>query len=171
MNTPQQITISVRDYAGTYEAKCRTHKLRASCTMGPIQAAKACACKLWPDGAFSLATLALGSYVAIRTDPALHKQALQAEACAREQAPRAAQAKPATHWHKDKPDADIRVLIRVDSPDYPLAVGFTDGSVWHFDDGFSVAGTVLGWLDLDDAAALLDAASTVDRPAVPTPAR
>jgi Lar family restriction alleviation protein len=65
---------------------------------------------------------------------------------------------PCLHWYVSgaMPDADIRVLIRQDDDEYPVVVGSYDGHEWHDTEGLVLPGRVMGWLDLDAAAAVLD---------------
>lgn len=54
------------------------------------------------------------------------------------------------------PDADLTVLMRLQDLEYPIWVGFHDGDGWRSADSTSVDGPVLGWMQLEDAAAALD---------------
>lgn len=62
-------------------------------------------------------------------------------------------------WVRDTmPDSDVTVLMRLDSEEYPIWVGFHDGEAWCSADASSLAdGVVIGWMHLDDAAKTLDA--------------
>ena len=55
------------------------------------------------------------------------------------------------------PDSDTTVLLRVQDEAEPIAVGFHDGECWRYADAASVDLPVLGWMELHDAAAKLDA--------------
>jgi len=62
-----------------------------------------------------------------------------------------------THWITDcLPDADQTVLVRCAGEEYPVWPGFHDGEAWRSADGTTLEGPVLGWLDLNAAAAILD---------------
>jgi len=58
---------------------------------------------------------------------------------------------------KEKPDADMSVLMRLADGDFPVWCGFWDGAVWRNDDGGEVRpGDVVGWMHLENAAIILD---------------
>lgn len=48
------------------------------------------------------------------------------------------------------------VLVRIEQTDEPIWPGFHDGDCWRTADGSDVRGRVTGWMDLHDAAAVLD---------------
>lgn len=64
----------------------------------------------------------------------------------------------------ERPDADMTVLCRMESDAYPLLVGFWDGNDnWRQADVRAKAfdDRVIGWMQLEDAAALLDKGGSV----------
>jgi hypothetical protein len=54
------------------------------------------------------------------------------------------------------PDAEICVLIRVQSEDWPLAIGWSDGVRWFELSADPIDSTVTGWMHMEDAAGILD---------------
>lgn len=63
-------------------------------------------------------------------------------------------------WNTDTPpDDDTTVVIRYESEDYPIMLGFHQAGNWYADDaGPLVAEWVFGWMDLEEAAEALDRA-------------
>jgi hypothetical protein len=62
-------------------------------------------------------------------------------------------------WTTDcLPDADMTVLLRLSGSEYPVWPGYHDGEGWRSADGAELEGPVLGWMELNQAAAALDAA-------------
>lgn len=62
------------------------------------------------------------------------------------------------NWIRDElPDADMLVCIRCHSQEYPIASGFHDGENWRTEEGAVLEKGVRGWMDLEDAARILDA--------------
>jgi len=59
-------------------------------------------------------------------------------------------------WHRGLPDSDITVLIRMPDPEYPIVLGYHDGTTWRLDEGSRIYRPVLGWMDLNQAATKLD---------------
>ena len=61
------------------------------------------------------------------------------------------------NWIRDElPDADLLVCIRCHDPEYPIASGFYDGENWRTEEGAVLENGVQGWMDLEDAARILD---------------
>ncbi len=61
------------------------------------------------------------------------------------------------NWITDRlPDSDMTVLIRLSGEEYPVWPGFHDGDTWCSADASTLEGPVLGWMELGDAAELLD---------------
>lgn len=137
MEKPDTVTINVRDYASTYIATAKELKVRASCTVGAEQAAHACGLKIYGE-AFTLKKVTNQTFIA---------EALKSE-------PK----KPGA-WHTDLPDDEISVLARVESDEYPIMPAYHDAERgWVNSESRSViVQPVLGWLDLHEAAAILDA--------------
>lgn len=64
-------------------------------------------------------------------------------------------------WNRGLPDSDITVLVRTDSPEYPVCTASHNGDDgWVADDAFPLEYRVSGWMHLHVAAELLDAART-----------
>lgn len=65
------------------------------------------------------------------------------------------------NWITDKlPDSDSPVLIRCSGTELPVWPGFHNGEEWRSAENAStIEGPVLGWMELEDAARLLDANS------------
>ena len=63
-------------------------------------------------------------------------------------------------WRKpvDLPDDDITVLIRLKSKDSELTEGCHSGTQWYDSYQLNVTDFVTGWMHLEDAARILDAA-------------
>lgn len=61
-----------------------------------------------------------------------------------------------TPWHTDLPDADITVLMRLDSEEWPIMLGYYDGECWRDIDAMRQDAKVLGWMHFEDAAKHLD---------------
>jgi len=63
-----------------------------------------------------------------------------------------------SNWNdpNDPPDADMEVMVRIDSEDYPLAHAvFDDG--WRFMlMGGLISQKIIGWMHLHDAGRILD---------------
>lgn len=64
-------------------------------------------------------------------------------------------------WTTDSlPDSDITVMLRLPDEEYPVWPGYHDGETWRSADGTpigdSCAGPVIGWMNLDDAAHVMD---------------
>lgn len=66
--------------------------------------------------------------------------------------------KPKPKWTTDQlPDSDLTVLIRFsDTAEFPIWPGFHDGEQWCSASADTLEGPVLGWMNLEDAAAALD---------------
>lgn len=54
------------------------------------------------------------------------------------------------------PESDMTVLIRCSGDEYPVWPGFHDGEQWCSADGSTLEGPVLGWMELETAAEVLD---------------
>jgi len=54
----------------------------------------------------------------------------------------------------------MTVLIRCSGDEYPIWPAFHDGEVWCGADGAELEGPVLGWMELDAAARMLDGQNT-----------
>lgn len=140
MSKPDTLTINVKLYAGTYIATAKELKVRASCTSGAESAAHVCAHKVYGDGF------------------ALHKiteQTFMAEVISID-------GKKDPAWRKDLPDDGIHVLVRTDDETLPVLTGYHSEEEWFnnesqplTDEGFNVT----GWMHLEDAARILDAAT------------
>lgn len=64
-------------------------------------------------------------------------------------------------WRTDKPDADITVLIRSDCHSDPIRTGSFNGEQWVWANlDVEMSDRVIGWLDLHEAAAILDGKET-----------
>ena len=60
-------------------------------------------------------------------------------------------------WTTDRlPDSDMTVLIRLSNAESPVWPGFHDGEGWCSCDASTLEGPVLGWMEIGDAAAVLD---------------
>lgn len=60
-------------------------------------------------------------------------------------------------WITDKlPDSDMTVLMRLQDEENFIWPGYHDGEEWRSGDGFPLEVAVLGWMELEDAASLLD---------------
>lgn len=57
------------------------------------------------------------------------------------------------------PDSDMTVLMRLDDEAYPVWPGWHDGERWRSADASLVEREVIGWMELEDAARILDSAS------------
>lgn len=61
------------------------------------------------------------------------------------------------HWVTESlPESDTTVLMRLAGGEYLFWPGFHDGEQWLSADSTAVEGPVMGWMDLEDALALLD---------------
>jgi hypothetical protein len=69
---PDTVVINVRDYAATYIATAKGVAVRASCTSGAMEAAAACADKLYGPRGYVLKRVTAQTYTAT----ALHAQTL-----------------------------------------------------------------------------------------------
>lgn len=70
-------------------------------------------------------------------------------------------------WTTDQlPDSDTTVLMRLDDPEAPVWPGFHDGDCWRYAEANAVEVRVLGWLDIDYAAGMLDILAVCYRDAV-----
>lgn len=67
-------------------------------------------------------------------------------------------AKKPSAWRTDFPDADIEVLVRLDNEEFHLGVACYDGEKWMECDQ-EMCCAVRGWMHLEDAARILDAAT------------
>jgi hypothetical protein len=56
------------------------------------------------------------------------------------------------------PDSDLTVLIRIEHDAEPIVIGFHDGECWRDIGAGRLESPVNGWMNLDAAAAILDAA-------------
>ena len=56
----------------------------------------------------------------------------------------------------DLPDADVTLLIRTSDDDQPIWIGHYDGEAWRDGAGEVIIDEILGWMHLEDAAAVLD---------------
>ena len=138
---PEQITINVRAYGGTYIATSKEAKMRASCTEGERSAAHACAYKVYGTDGFTLKQVSDKTWNALRVD---------------------APARPVSAWRlpSDHPDVDIIVIIRTTDEDDPIYEGFFDGISWDGSFGSREdKPAVTGWMYIEDAARILDAAT------------
>jgi hypothetical protein len=54
------------------------------------------------------------------------------------------------------PDSDMTVLMRLKDSENPIWPGFHDGESWRTADAATVEGPVLGWMELEAAALMLD---------------
>jgi len=64
----------------------------------------------------------------------------------------------AGNWITDRlPDSEMTVLMRLDDEEYPVWPGFHDGENWCNADASYVEVAVKGWMELEEAAAMLDA--------------
>jgi hypothetical protein len=139
---PVGCRIDVRDASGTYIARAAGLNITASCTAGEVPAAHACADKVFGPNNWSMKQTAADSFVCTRTALGL------AEALA-------------AGWVRDRlPDADTTVLIRCSGEEYPVWPGFHDGEKWCSADASTLEGPVLGWMELEDAASILDTPKT-----------
>jgi hypothetical protein len=131
---PDKVEIRVKDTCGTYVATCKEVKVRATCTMGYDQAARACAEKIY-GSRFSLERHANGSGVFT------------------------AMQKANGAWRADLPDDEITVAMRKRCEENPISIGsHLDGCWWI--DGVAVEDDeVTGWMHLHEAARILDAYS------------
>lgn len=59
-------------------------------------------------------------------------------------------------WNTYLPDSEILVLIRLDDEEYPLVIGYHDGDHWRTSDACKLDRPVTGWLNLDEAANMID---------------
>jgi len=57
---------------------------------------------------------------------------------------------------RDLPDAEICVLIRTGSEEWPLALGWYDGEHWLELSSDRITASVMGWMHMEDAAGILD---------------
>ncbi len=139
---PVGCRIDVRDASGTYIARAAGLNITASCTAGEVPAAHACADKVFGPNNWSMKQTAADSFVCTRTALGL------AEALA-------------VGWVCDRlPDADTTVLIRCSGEEYPVWPGFHDGEKWCSADASTLEGPVLGWMELEEAASILDTPKT-----------
>ena len=61
-------------------------------------------------------------------------------------------------WVRDSlPESDTTVMLRCSGEEFPVWPGFHDGDQWCSADGTALEGPVLGWMELKDAARILDA--------------
>lgn len=60
-------------------------------------------------------------------------------------------------WNTGVPDAEMTVLMRLDDDEYPVWPGFYDGECWRSADAEPLTVAVLGWLELEQVAQILDA--------------
>jgi hypothetical protein len=138
---PVGCLIDVRDTSGTYIARAAGLNITASCTGGARQAAEACADKVFGKGNWSMTQTLNDTF-----------------ACSRNVG---VAAKRAAGWVRDRlPDADTTVLIRCSGEEYPVWPGFHDGDKWCSADASTLEGPVLGWMELEDAASILDTPKT-----------
>jgi len=58
----------------------------------------------------------------------------------------------------EKPALDVIVLVRLNSDEFPIWVGFCDASGWHFGSGLnqSISIQVIGWMPLSSGVFILD---------------
>ena len=54
------------------------------------------------------------------------------------------------------PDPATTVLVRTSIKEFPVWPGFYDGERWRFADGTELDGPVLGWMEIEEAARVLD---------------
>lgn len=143
------VEIRVKEYGGTYIATCKSAKVRASCTAGAQEAAHACAYKIFGKTGFTLTRRADGA--AIWTAEALKA---------------AEPAAPVKAWRssEDLPDDETTVLVRRASDEYPLALAFYGENAWVdcTCQALTYIEDVTGWMHLEDAARILDAATAVE---------
>ena len=135
---PDKVEIRVKEYGGTYIATCKEAKMRASCTSGAKEAAHCCAYKIFGSD-FTLERRSDGANIWT------------------------AAAKKPSAWRTDLPDCDISVLVRTTHEEYPIMFGFYDGEEWVSDNGETMKllkCEVIGWMHLEDAARILDAANS-----------
>jgi hypothetical protein len=60
-------------------------------------------------------------------------------------------------WITDQlPDSEITVLVRCEGDEFPVWPCFHDGERWRLANGEALDEPVLGWLDLEDVAKILD---------------
>lgn len=60
-------------------------------------------------------------------------------------------------WITDQlPDSEMTVLMRKQDEEFPIWPGFHDGENWCDCDASTVEVPVLGWMELEEAAAIID---------------
>lgn len=69
MYKPDQVTIKVKEYGCTYIATCKEVKMRASCTACGLDAARACACKIYGLGHFEMVEVDCETYKVYAVKP------------------------------------------------------------------------------------------------------
>lgn len=65
--------------------------------------------------------------------------------------------KPSLNPPNDPPDSDITILLRLADTENPVWPGFHDGTAYRFADATICTAKIIGWMHLDEAAALIDA--------------
>jgi len=131
--------IDVLDRGGTYIARAAGLDITASCTCGRGAAAERCADKVWGKGNWSMIRSGISTFVGTRN---------------------AGVAKPAGAWRDpavEMPDDDVAVLIRRNDPGCPISRACHDGNGWWPAEDVDAAQDVTGWMQLHEAARILDA--------------
>ena len=60
-------------------------------------------------------------------------------------------------WITDEfPDESIQVLVRCANEEYPICLGYMASEKWYTSDDDLIRDGVIGWMDMSDAADLLD---------------
>ena len=62
-------------------------------------------------------------------------------------------------WQAGLPDSDTLVIIRCESDETPVLEAYHDGNVWRESDHTTLFFPVVGWMNLETAAELLDSAA------------
>lgn len=65
-------------------------------------------------------------------------------------------ARSSIQWKQSVPDDCQLVMLRLEDLELPVFAGFRDGAKWRYANASEVKVKVLGWMDLEEAAAKLD---------------
>lgn len=141
--------IDVRENGQTYIARAAGLNITASCTCGAKAAAERCADKVFGSGNWEMFASDRCTFIGSRK---IRPEDL---------AP-AKQAKLRSVWRdpaKEMPDDEIAVLVRRESAECPVSRACHDENGWWPAEDIVAAEDVVGWMELHEAAQILDFAT------------